>query len=481
MKKMICFIFLFISIMVDAQNVGIGTTTPFARLHVTDSSVLFSAPGATPGLQGLPPVQGSGRRLMWYPYKAAFRVGYVSGVQWDKDSIGNYSFASGYNSKAKGLNSTAMGTNTTASGDYSSAIGYSTSATGYFTTATGNETVASGSGSTAMGIITNASGDFSTAMGFGTAARSYNETAIGSFNTDYIPASNSNWDAGDRLFVIGNGEESNARSDAMVVLKNGNVGIGTSTPNSSAQLEINSTNKGFLPPRMTASQRQAIANPAAGLMIWCTNCGKFGEWQGYNGYSWVNLSGSPTSVKICDQVWMDKNLDVDRYRNGDPIPKVTDNNAWFNLTTGAYCYFNNDSATYAATYGKLYNWYAVNDPRGLAPAGWHIPSDEEWATIETCLGGASVAGGAMKDTGTMHWQSPNAGATNSSNFTGLPGGYRNYDGLFNNVGLYGYWWSTTPYSVQGANNRQLIYYEDDIITNNNESKKIGLSVRCLRD
>jgi hypothetical protein len=351
---------------IQAQNVGIGITTPVARLHVADSSVLFSAPGAVPGLQGLPPVQGVGRRLMWYPYKSAFRVGYVDGVQWDKDSIGNYSFASGYNTKAKGLNSTAMGTNTTASGDYSIATGYSTSATGFFSNATGNETVAGGSGSTAMGIITNASGDFSTAMGFGTAARSYNETAIGSFNTDYTPASTANWNVGDRLFVIGNGAQSNARSDAMVILKNGNVGIGTaspgfplsfpntvgdkislwgsggahygfgiqgsllqihtagsndhiafgygssnaftetmrikgdgsvgigtSAPNASAQLEMNSTTKGFLPPRMTGAQRNAISNPVPGLIIWCSNCGATGELNVYNGTAWTNMIGNP--------------------------------------------------------------------------------------------------------------------------------------------------------------------------------------------
>jgi uncharacterized protein (TIGR02145 family) len=480
MQKLVISIFLIASIKLAAQNVGIGTTAPLARLHITDSSVLFSAPGAIPGLQGLPPVQGDGRRMMWYPYKAAFRVGYVDGVQWDKDSIGNYSFASGYNAKAKGLNSTAMGANTTASGDYSNAIGYSTSATGVFSTATGNETIASGSGSYAMGIITSASGDFSTAMGFGTAARSYTETTIGSFNTDYIPASTDSWNTGDRLFVIGNGTQSNARSDAMVILKNGNVGIGTSTPNASSQLDISSTTKGFLPPRMTASQRQAIANPAAGLMIWCTNSGTIGEWQGYNGYSWVTLSGGPTSVNICYELWMDKNLDVNRYRNGDPIPKVTDPTAWEALTTGAYCYYNNDSATYAATYGKLYNWYAVNDPRGLAPAGWHIPSDAEWTTLETCLGGATIAGGAMKETGTIHWQSPNTGATNSSDFTGLPGGYRNYTGLFGNVGEYGYWWSSTSQSGAGAWARQLRYDITDVLINS-QAKRNGLSVRCLSD
>src|SRR6266487_1634854 len=126
------------------------------------------------------------------------------------------------------------------------------------------------------------------------------------------------------------------------------------------------------------------------------------------------------SIKICDQVWMLKNLDVSTYRNGDPIPKISDNAAWLALTTGAYCYYDNDSANYAATYGKLYNWFAVNDPRGLAPAGWHVPTDAEFTTlVETCLGGWQVAGGKMKEIGTTHWASPNEGATNSSGFTGL--------------------------------------------------------------
>ena len=118
-----------------------------------------------------------------------------------------------------------------------------------------------------------------------------------------------------------------------------------------------------------------------------------GEMLYWNGSSWVAVapgtdnqtltfcSGIPTwgpcPVSICSQTWMFKNLNVDRYRNGDPIPNVTDPAIWAGLTTGAYCYYNNDSATYAVVYGKLYNWYAVNDPRGLAPEGWHVPSDVE--------------------------------------------------------------------------------------------------------
>jgi uncharacterized protein (TIGR02145 family) len=179
---------------------------------------------------------------------------------------------------------------------------------------------------------------------------------------------------------------------------------------------------------------------------------------------------------------MTKNLDVATYRNGDPIPKVTDNAAWAALTTGAYCYYNNDSTTYAATFGKLYNWYAVNDPRGLAPMGWHIPTDFEWTTLSTCLGGEAVAGGAMKEIGTTHWQTPNTGATNISGFTGLPGGYRYYSSgqIFSNTGYYGYWWSSTEGDTNIASYRGLDY-GDGTIGRGDASKRNGYSVRCLRD
>lgn len=262
-----------------------------------------------------------------------------------------------------------------------------------------------------------------------------------------------------------------------------NVGIGTTTPATSAQLDVSSTTKGFLPPRMTQNQRDAMTNPVPGLMIWCNNCvAPAGELQIFNGMSWTNMSGGTTAsgaVTICSQVWVIKNLDVDRYRNGDLIPKVTDPTAWAALTSGAYCYYNNDSATYAATYGKLYNWYAVNDPRGLAPAGWHVPSDAEWTTLESCLGGAPVAGGAMKETGTTHWTTPNTGATNSSGFTGLPGGNR-YLGTFYDVGNFGVWWSSTEASTAFAWYRSLIYNNGNI-GGGNSNKENGYSVRCVRD
>ena len=170
-----------------------------------------------------------------------------------------------------------------------------------------------------------------------------------------------------------------------------NVGIGTATPAASAQLDVSSTTKGFLPPRMTAAQRTAIASPAEGLLVFQTN-GSKGYYYFING-AWTSLQEEKNypGVTICGQKWMEKNLDVTTYRNGDTIPYVTDPTAWAALTTGAWCYYNNDPST-NSIYGKLYNWYAVADSRGLAPAGWHVSTDAEWTTLVTCLGGASVAG-----------------------------------------------------------------------------------------
>jgi uncharacterized protein (TIGR02145 family) len=192
------------------------------------------------------------------------------------------------------------------------------------------------------------------------------------------------------------------------------------------------------------------------------------------------------SLTIDKQVWMLKNLDVSAYRNGDPLPEVTDPNLWVGLNTGAWCWYNNDSSTYAAIYGKLYNWYAVNDTRGLAPAGWHVPSDLEWTTLSNFLGGDAVAGGAMKEAGmsnkgsTTHWIAPNTGATNSSGFTGLPGGVRDDRGEFNFIQNDGYWWSTTEINEPEAWSRYLGFY-GALLGRTNTTKQIGFSVRCLKD
>jgi Head domain of trimeric autotransporter adhesin/Chaperone of endosialidase len=184
MKKIIGLLLLLtIHQYLTAQNVGIGTTTPTARLHVADSSVLFSAIGLANTTPGNPPIQGSGRRMMWYADKAAFRAGYVNGNTWDKVNIGNYSFASGITTTASGDYSTAMGANTTASGVVSTAMGNGTTAIGNVSTAMGEATTASGQNSTAMGSGTIASDYSSTAMGVNTIASGLSSTAMGNNTT----------------------------------------------------------------------------------------------------------------------------------------------------------------------------------------------------------------------------------------------------------------------------------------------------------
>ena len=197
----------------------------------------------------------------------------------------------------------------------------------------------------------------------------------------------------------------------------------------------------------------------------------------------INDLGINSFIKIGTQKWMTKNLAVSRYRNGDKIPQVTDPAAWAALTTGAWCWYNNDSAI-GAVYGRLYNWYAVHDPRGLAPIGWHVPSDLEWDTLSTFLG--NNAGGKLKDTGTIEagtglWYAPNAGATNKTGFTGLPGGYRGgHSGAFDDFGGEGYWWTSTHYNASKARDRNLHYLDGHVGTYQYD-KRYGFSVRCLRD
>jgi len=183
------------------------------------------------------------------------------------------------------------------------------------------------------------------------------------------------------------------------------------------------------------------------------------------------------SVTICNQTWMQKNLDVTTYRNGEMIPEVQDATTWANLTTGAWCYYENNTAN-GPVYGKLYNWYAVNDPRGLAPAGWHVASDAEWTILSDCLGGESVTGGKIKEAGTTHWLSPNTGASNSSGFTGVPGGFRG--GTFLNISLYGYWWCAVENST-GAWTRLLSYNNNSLGRYGTSDKQLGFSVRCVKN
>ena len=205
----------------------------------------------------------------------------------------------------------------------------------------------------------------------------------------------------------------------------------------------------------------------------------------------VDIDGNEYEVvKIGNQIWMAEDLKVTHYPNGDVIPNVTDNTAWGNLadnnTDDAYCFYNNNSGT---DYGALYTYAAAigddwardnSDGQGVCPDGWHLPTDAEWIILTSGLGGNSVAGGKLKETGTTHWNSPNTGATNESGFSALPSGNRKSgDGTFIVLGSYGLWWSATE-SNTSAWFRRFDYNTDNVLRND-FAKSTGYSVRCLRD
>jgi uncharacterized protein (TIGR02145 family) len=184
-------------------------------------------------------------------------------------------------------------------------------------------------------------------------------------------------------------------------------------------------------------------------------------------------------VTIGTQTWTGCNLNVTTFRNGDTIPEVTDVIEWYSLTTPAWCHYNNDPAN-DAIYGKLYNWYAVNDPRELAPSGYHVASDAEWNTLSTFLGGDSVSGGALKQTTTCNWLTPNTGATDSSGFTALPGGFRNFFGGFDQVKNQGRFWTADEFNSIDAYICTL-FYNNTTITHDIVQKVLGGSVRLIKD
>jgi uncharacterized protein (TIGR02145 family) len=197
----------------------------------------------------------------------------------------------------------------------------------------------------------------------------------------------------------------------------------------------------------------------------------------------VKSSSYAQTVTIGTQVWSAKNLNVSTFRNGDPIKQAKTDIEWRNanaLGQPAWCYYNNDPAN-GVKYGKLYNWYAVNDPRGLAPKGWHIPSDDEWEILTDFLGGELVSGVKMKST--SGWSAGGANGQNTSGFSGLPGGTRSGSsreiGKFGGVGSLGRFWSSTETHPNFANN--LLLYSGASITYFNQLKSFGLSVRCVRD
>ena len=188
-------------------------------------------------------------------------------------------------------------------------------------------------------------------------------------------------------------------------------------------------------------------------------------------------------VTIGTQVWMAENLKTTKYKDGTAIPLVID--TWHLISTPAYCWYNNDATTNKSTYGALYNWYTINTGN-LCPTGWHLPSEAEWTTLTTYLGGEIVAGGKLKETGTSHWMIPNTEATNETGFAAVPSGYRSYfDGNFDTMRYCANWWS----SPEDPGTIDFRWHEVESLSGTLKSltqrygpmRKYGFSVRCLRD
>ena len=390
---------------------------------------------------------------------------------------------SGYNNTANGnsaLYQNTTGSNNTANG--SSAL--SSNTTGSQNTANGLQALGSnttGNGNTANGfqaLNLNTTGSYNTANGTGALSYSVsgdNNTVVGSGAGSFIADGITiNSLINNSVFI---GSQSKALADNQtnqIVIGYNAIGNGSNTVTLGNSDITNVNTSGTLTagavtyPKAHGSAGQVLVTAGSGTLAWTT------------------LTASTTStsavflptIVIGRQQWMRENLDVLTYRNGDIIPQVTDPTAWAGLTTGAWCYYNNDPET-GAIYGKLYNWYAVNDPRGLAPTGWHIPTDEEWTTLGTLLD-ISSAGGKMKTTGITRWTTPNTSATNESGYSGLPGGARATNGTFVAIGTSGYWWSATQLSAIGAWYRNLNYANGNL-NRTSSPKSVGCSVRCIRD
>jgi len=184
-------------------------------------------------------------------------------------------------------------------------------------------------------------------------------------------------------------------------------------------------------------------------------------------------------ITIGNQIWMVENLKTSRFINGETISNITVPVFWSTATFATWCNYNNDPIN-GVIYGKLYNWYAVNDNRKIAPLGWHIPSNDEWTQLATILGGENIAGGKLKETGSIHWLGNNADATNERGFNALPAGTCNINGEFSNLGYNTYLWSSTLYDTDNVWQRGLVNSFSTLYANYSK-KQNGFSVRCIKD
>jgi uncharacterized protein (TIGR02145 family) len=203
------------------------------------------------------------------------------------------------------------------------------------------------------------------------------------------------------------------------------------------------------------------------------------------GINYGNLTdqegNSYKTITIGGREWMAENLRTRLYRNGDSIPKVSDVMMWQGISSGAWVFWDNNNLN-DCPYGKLYNWYAVNDSRNLCPTGWHVPQDAEWNALENALGGSAFAGEKLKSTGTRFWQCPNALSNNSSGFSGLPGGGRIIFGGFYQLGYKAWFWTSTNLDTNLAFYRELDHTQVSVYRNfDGTDMHHGMSVRCIKD
>jgi uncharacterized protein (TIGR02145 family) len=208
---------------------------------------------------------------------------------------------------------------------------------------------------------------------------------------------------------------------------------------------------------------------------------------GTNSY-WDNFAAAGTvqdqsgnfynTVAIGTQVWFKENLRTKKYRSGALIPIITNTDT--STLVGQMYYYNNDSLTNYSVYAALYNWKATQSSDSLCPTGWHVPSDSEWTTLTTFLGGENVAGDKMKSIGTAYWSSPNTGATNEVGFSALPGGFRFNYGSVTSISYLAFFWSATEYDYFNAWFRFLYFLNGDV-SRGNTTKSVGASVRCLKN
>ncbi len=280
-----------------------------------------------------------------------------------------------------------------------------------------------------------------------------------------------------------------------------------STADASAILDVQSTTKGMLIPRLTNAGRDAITSPANGLLIYNTDIQML---QVFNGTIWKSvLPGSLCGIPVTDvdgniyptvlignQCWMTENLKTTTYSNGTPIPNVTNNTTWSSLTSGAYVWYDNDNSN-MDKYGALYNWYTTTNPNGLCPTGWHVPAQNEWETLFSFIGGIDPPHGNMlKSCRQVNYQYGGYCSTtdhprwnehlvqlgwDTFGFSGLPGGLRTVGGSFSELGLNGYWWSSTASSSTQAYSPALYLYFSYVLWSTLIDKKKGNNIRCIRD